>query len=181
MRARREVMVGMAATAVAAGAWGGDLHSHTKDWTWLVGNWDVWHRRLKERLAGSSDWQEFGGKSALWLSMNGLGTIDDNIVELPGDTYRGLTIRAFDPSTRQWLIWWLDGRNPSTIAPPVRGEFKDGVGTLVGDDVFEGRPIKVRSQWSRITATSARWEQAASKDGGLSWETNWTADLTRKA
>jgi hypothetical protein len=79
MRTRREVVMGMAAGAVAAAAWAGDLDthssgqdldSHAKDWTWLVGNWDVWHRRLKERLAGSTDWQEFGGKSALWLSMN---------------------------------------------------------------------------------------------------------------
>src|SRR5687768_18074005 len=87
MRTRREVVMGMAG-AVAAGVGAGDLDTHApghtldthgKDWNWLVGNWDVWHRRLKERLAGSNDWQEFGGKSALWLSMNGLGTIDDNI------------------------------------------------------------------------------------------------------
>jgi hypothetical protein len=92
-----------------------------------------------------------------------------------------VSIRAFDPEKRQWLSWWLDSRNPSRIAPPVRGEFKDGVGTLIGDDVFEGKSIKVRSQWSRMTPKSARWEQAASMDGGQSWEMNWIADLTRKA
>ena len=104
---RREVVLGMTAGLAAApirartlGA--GDLETHAQDWSWLIGNWDVWHRRLKERLAGSNDWQEFGGKSALWLSMNGAGTIDDNIIDLPGETYRGLTIRAFDPGTQQW-------------------------------------------------------------------------------
>ena len=58
--------------------------AHRDDWRWLVGNWDVWHRRLKERLAGSDDWAEFGGKSACWLTLGGLGTIDDNILDLPG-------------------------------------------------------------------------------------------------
>jgi len=23
-----------------------------QDWTWLLGNWDVWHSRLKDRLVG---------------------------------------------------------------------------------------------------------------------------------
>ncbi len=43
----------------------------------------------------------------------------------------------------------------------------------------EGRDITVRYKWSDITATTARWEQAFSPDGGQSWETNWTADFTR--
>src|SRR5688572_8509036 len=113
-RTRRDVMVAMAMAGVAA-ACGPAFASKQRsgvvapehDWDWLIGNWDVWHRRLKERLAGSNDWQEFAGKSVLWLTLNGLGTIDDNIVELPDDTYRGLTVRAFNPATRQWSIWWL--------------------------------------------------------------------------
>src|SRR5262245_24663577 len=32
-----------------------ELAAHAHDWDWLIGNWDVWHRRLKERLAGSND------------------------------------------------------------------------------------------------------------------------------
>ena len=48
-----------------------ELARHARDWAWLVGNWDVQHRRLRERLAGSNDWDEFGGKSALWLTLGG--------------------------------------------------------------------------------------------------------------
>ena len=181
---RREVVMGMA----AAGVWGGDLDihassanldTHAKDWNWLVGRWDVWHRRLKDRLAGSNEWQEFGGESALWLSMNGLGTIDDNIIELPGDTYRGLTIRAFDLSTRRWLIWWLDGRNPTRIDPPVIGKFEGDSGTFVGRDEFEGRPIIMRFRWLDIHSRRPHWEQAFSTDNGASWEVNWRNFFTR--
>lgn len=176
---RREVVIGTAAGMATAACWASDLPPHTKDWAWLLGNWDVWHRRLKERLAGSNDWQEFGGKSALWLSMNGLGTIDDNIIDLPGDTYRGLTIRAFDPSTQQWSIWWLDGRNPTHIDPSVVGKFERDSGTFIGRDKFKGRPIVMRFRWLDIHSRRPNWEQAFSADDGATWEVNWRNYFTR--
>jgi hypothetical protein len=189
MLTRRAVVMGIAMGAGAASSWPRDsgpkdlgpkdLDSHAKDWTWLVGNWDVWHRRLKQRLAGSNDWQEFGGKSAMWLSMNGLGTIDDNIIELPGDTYRGMTLRAFDPTTRQWSIWWLDGRNPTRIDPPVMGRFQADSGTFVGRDEFQGRPIVMRFRWLDIHSQRPHWEQAFSPDDGATWEVNWRNYFTR--
>src|SRR5687768_5527847 len=98
--------------------------THARDWAWLQGGWKVRHRRLKQRLVGDHTWEEFAGHSAMWLTMDGLGTIDDNIVELPGDAYRGLGIRAFDAAAGTWSIWWLDGRDPTRIDPPVRGAFQ---------------------------------------------------------
>jgi hypothetical protein len=155
------------------------LMDHTHDWDFLVGSWTVRHRRLKARLAGCAEWDEFNGSSVLWLALGGLGTFDDNVLELPDGTYRAVTLRAFDAASGQWSIWWLDGRNPAVLDPPVRGGFADGVGTFVGDDVLNGRPIKVRFRWSRITPVSAQWDQAFSPDGGATWETNWVMDLTR--
>jgi hypothetical protein len=37
----------------------------------------------------------------------------------------------------------------------------------------------VRYLWSRITDSTARWEQAFSLDEGNNWETNWYMDFTR--
>ena len=152
---------------------------HEHDWDWLVGHWNVRHRRLKARLAGSKEWETFTGTSTLWLTLGGLGTIDDNVLNLPRGSYRAVTVRAFDPKTRLWSIWWLDGRNPGELDPPVRGGFQNGVGTFMGDDTFDGKPIKVRFQWLDMTANSAVWEQAFSTDGGATWEMNWHMDLTR--
>jgi hypothetical protein len=149
------------------------------DFDFLIGRWNVKHRRLKARLAGSTEWEEFNGTSTLWLTMNGAGTFDDNVLELPSGTYRAVGIRAYDPKSNQWSIWWLDERHPTAIEPPVMGGFKDGVGTFIGDDTFNGRPIKVRFRWSKITANSAHWDQAFSPDGGATWETNWDMDFTR--
>jgi hypothetical protein len=61
----------------------------------------------------------------------------------------------------------------------VVGAFRNGVGEFHGDDVDEGRPIRVRYLWSMITRTTAHWEQAFSTDGEKTWETNWTIDLRR--
>jgi hypothetical protein len=148
------------------------------DWDWLYGSWSVRHRRLRERLAGCADWDEFAGTSTCWPLMGGRGTADDNILDLPSGRYRAAGVRAFDVQTRQWAIWWIDSRTPG-IEPPVRGGFADGIGTFIGDDTFNGQPIKVRFRWSEITPRSAHWDQAFSTDGGATWEANWHMDFIR--
>jgi len=145
----------------------------------LFGRWNVHHRRLQKRLEGDTNWDEFSGVSEMRPLMGGMGNVDDNVLELPGGAYRAVTVRTFDPATRLWSIWWIDGRNPSTIDVPVRGSFANGVGTFFCDDVIHGRPIKVRFIWSEITQNSARWQQAFSPDGGETWESNWDMRFTR--
>jgi hypothetical protein len=91
-------------------------------------------------------------------------------------------LRACDPKTGQWAIWWLDGRTPfGDLDPPVKGRFENGVGTFYSDDTLRGKTVRVRFTWSNITATSAHWEQAFSPDGGKTWEVNWIADFKRLA
>jgi len=155
--------------------------AHAADWAWLIGNWDVRHRRLRERLMGSNDWQDFGGKSALWATLGGLGNVDDNIIELPGNSYRGLTLRAYDPAADRWAIWWLDGRNPTRIDPPVRGRFNGDRGTFIGHDTLRGQPIVMRFIWRDIHSPRPWWEQAFSADDGAHWEVNWRNWFTRTA
>jgi hypothetical protein len=179
----------LAATALAAvpatSAFGDTMTTmtdHAHDFDFLIGKWKVRHYRLKERLANNHEWIEFDGTSELWMTLDGRGTVDDNFIDLPGSPYRAVGIRAYDPKTQEWAIWWLDGRNPLVMGePPVIGNFKDGVGTFESDDTFNGKPIRTRYTWSKITKTSAHWEQAFSPDGGKSWEVNWRMDFTRVA
>jgi hypothetical protein len=149
-----------------------------RDFDFFIGRWSVRHRRLQRRLAGDSNWDEFGGTCETRALMGGLGNVDDNVLELPAGPYRAATFRVFNPATSMWSIWWVDARNP-VLGPPVHGSFKDGVGTFHGDDTFDGRPIRVRFIWSEITARSAHWQQAFSTDGGAGWETNWHMTFTR--
>jgi len=164
------------ATAVA------EPRSAVHDFDFYIGKWRVHHRRLKERLAGNDEWQEFEGTSEAWKILDGAGNIDDNVLELPNDTYRAISLRSFDAATQTWSIWWLDGRSPrSPLDPPVIGGFSDGVGTFLAEDTFKGQPILVRFLWSNITADTCRWEQAFSPDGGETWEVNWIMESTRIA
>jgi hypothetical protein len=155
----------------------GGLH----DFDLRVGNWTAHNRRLKERLLDCHEWVEFDATQTFWPLMGGYANVDENVFKLPGGEYRGVTLRAYDPKTAEWAIWWLDGRNPfGELDPPVKGRFVNGVGTFYADDTLRGKPIRVRFIWSQITPTSAHWEQAFSPDAGKTWETNWYTDF-RKA
>jgi hypothetical protein len=154
--------------------------SHLHDFDFLVGNWQVHHRKLKARLAGSHDWLEFDGSCSMRKLMDGWANVDDNVMNVPGAAYRGVGLRSYDPKTGMWAIWWMDGRNPfGDLDPPVKGHFVNGVGDFYANDTLNGKPIRVRYEWSHITASSARWEQAYSADGGKTWETNWTMEFQR--
>jgi hypothetical protein len=152
------------------------------DFDFLVGNWHGHHRKLKEKLANSHDWEEFEGTLSMRKLMDGYANVDDNMFNTPEGTYRGVGLRSYDPKTGQWAIWWLDGRDPfGELDPPVKGHFEHGVGTFYSHDTLRGKPILVRFVWSGITPTTAHWEQAYSADEGKTWEVNWTIDFQRVA
>jgi hypothetical protein len=149
------------------------------DFDFLMGNWQVHHRRLKERLANNHEWVEFEGTSSVRKILGGLGNMDDNVLNLPGGVYCAVALRAYDPDKNQWSIWWLDSRNPGHLDPPLVGRFENGVGTFYVDDTFKGKPIRVRFLWTRVMSNTPHWEQAFSVDAGQTWETNWTMDFTK--
>lgn len=149
-----------------------------KDFDFLIGSWRVKHRRLKARLAGSTEWVPFEGWCQCRKTMGGLGNVDDNVLNIPEGAYGATGVRRFNAKLNRWSIWWLDARYPN-IDPPVHGSFKDGVGTFVGEDTFEGKPILVRFTWSKITPTTAHWSQAFSPDNGRTWEVNWDMEFER--
>ena len=169
-----------ALTLIACTATAAQDVSGVHDFDFLVGDWKVHHRRLKTRLAGSTERIEFDGTQSTRLALGGAGNVSDNWFDVPGGAYRGVSVRAFDTKTRSWAIWWLAGRDAHrALDPPLQGRF-ESAGTFYADDTFNGRPIRVRLIWSQITPTSAHWEQAFSPDGGTTWETNWISDFRRR-
>jgi len=147
------------------------------DFDFLIGEWRVHHRVLK---ADTRKWVEFDGTSSTRKIMDGWGNVEDNVLNPPSGTYRAVGLRAYDPKTGQWAIWWLDGRNPfGTLDPPVKGRFEHGVGNFYSDDTLNGKPIRTRYTWSHTESASARWEQAYSSDAGKTWETNWVMEFQR--
>lgn len=156
------------------------LHAQpSTDFDFFMGIWKCRHRYLASRLVDCHDWIEFDGCCAARKILGGWGNSDESEINLPGDPYRGMSLRTWDPQKRRWSIYWLDSRTPGRLTPPVKGGFEKGIGLFQGNDTFDGRPIRVRFVWSRITQDSARWEQAFSVDEGRNWETNWYMDFKR--
>ncbi|WP_332750430.1 DUF1579 domain-containing protein [Hydrogenophaga sp.] len=154
------------------------LSSH--DFDFLHGTWRVTHRRLRERLCGSDDWQSFDGSCSAHPVLGGQGIVDDNLLNLPDGSYHAVTLRAHDPQTGRWSIWWLDDRHPHRLDVPVVGSFDQGVGTFFADDELDGRAIRVRFRWTDTHTASPLWEQAFSIDAGATWEVNWTMCFHRQ-
>jgi hypothetical protein len=153
--------------------------SAPRDFDFFIGRWKVAHRRLKNRLAGCTEWETFSGACVAQKILGGFGNVDDNIIEIPSGTYRAITVRSFNAQVGTWSIWWLDGRRPGSLDVPVVGRFVDEVGTFFTEDIWEGNPIRVRFLWTRPRPGSPHWEQAFSPDAGATWETNWLMDFTR--
>jgi hypothetical protein len=148
------------------------------DFDFLMGDWRV-HHRVK-RTAGRDDWWEFDGRCSNRSLTGGRANVEEHRFDKPTGVTYGIALRSYDPKTAQWAIWWVDSRVPHGLMdPPVKGRFEQGVGTFYSDFVDQGRPMRVRFIWSKITATSARWEQAYSADGGTTWETNWIMEFRR--
>lgn len=61
------------------------------DFDFVFGDWEIHNRRLKRRLAGSQDWEEFGAISRAQPVLGGLANIDE--LSKPDGTPMGLTLR----------------------------------------------------------------------------------------
>ena len=150
------------------------------DFDFLIGEWSVWNRRLRERLAGCTDWEEFPGTCRARRILDGLGNLDEFTLERASGRVEAVTVRLYDPGSREWSIYWAASTGHGRFDVPVVGGFDGPVGEFHSQEPFEGRHIFNRFTWTVRSADSCRWEQAYSTDGGRTWETNWVMELTRR-
>lgn len=148
------------------------------DFDFEFGDWKVHLSRLLEPLTGSTTWVEYEGTSVVRKVWDGRANLGELEVDGPSGAIQGLSLRLYDPDSRQWRIHWASSRN-GTLGPAMVGGFRDGTGEFYNQEVFNGRAIFVRFVFSDITPTSFRLEQAFSDDGGKSWEANWIARFNR--
>lgn len=149
------------------------------DFDFLHGAWRVTHSKLCERLSGSQEWIRFPGTLEVGGILDGGGNFDVNRLEDPAGRYEAHSLRLFSPVTGQWSIWWLDGRRPGTIDPPVVGGFDGGLGTFFGDDHHDGQPVRVRTTYRPLPPDRAEWSQAFALPDSDDWEVNWIMEFAR--
>ena len=160
---------------IAASGVGGGVH----DWDYLMGDWTSVQRRMKKRWTSNPEWDEFPGTTTYLQYMGGLVNIDET--DFPTRGFAGVTLRAFSTEKKRWSIYWINSRTGSSPRPWSAATAATCPSYFYGDDEDEddGVPIVARFIRTKNRPDGDRWEQAFSKDGGKTWETNWTADFTR--
>jgi hypothetical protein len=159
-----------------------DKRDGQHDFDFLVGSWKFHLKRLKRRLAGSTEWVEFDGTTVCRKVLDGRGEVEEMNVE-SADKYthiQGLALRLYNPESHQWSIYWANAADGVLEQNPMVGQFSNGQGEFYNQQFYEGRAIYARFVWSGVTTNSPHFEQSFSADGGKTWETNWITDQTRE-
>lgn len=145
------------------------------DFDWEIGSWTTELRYLPEPLTGSTRWVEYRGTSEVRSVLGGRANLVELSVEGGSDRIEGVSLRLYNPRARQWTLNFANIRNGLLTSPVTGGFDQNGRGTFYGEDTVNDRTVLVRFVISDIAPKSARFEQAYSADGGVTWETNWIA------
>jgi hypothetical protein len=179
--ARRTLLAGVAiasalGTGVAGAAASGRDGQH--DFDFEIGTWKTHLKRLVHPLSGSTTWVEYEGTTVVRKVWNGRANLVELEVDGPAGHIEALSLRLYNPDTRQWSLNFSNSAG-GTLGIPTVGAFQNGRGEFIDQETLNGKTILVRFVISDITATSCHFEQAFSDDGGKTWEVNWIATDTR--
>jgi hypothetical protein len=174
MRLRKFVCVYLlsCASAFAAPADG------QRDFDFEIGTWKTHVSRLAKPLSGSKEWVELDGTSVVRAISEGRANLVELDVTGSSGRIAGVSLRLYNPDTRQWSLNYASLRS-GTLTAPVVGGFSNGRGEFLGSDTLDGKPVFVRFVIACPRPDTCRFEQAFSNDGGKSWEVNWIATDTR--
>jgi hypothetical protein len=148
------------------------------DFDFEIGTWKTHLRRLQRPLSGSTNWVEYDGTSVVSKVLDGRANLVELKVNGPAGRIEGLSLRLYNPESRQWSLNFANIRDGQLTIPSV-GEFKNGRGEFYNKDTYDGRAILVKFVIIKITDDQYRFEQSFSDDAGKTWELNWIAIDTR--
>jgi hypothetical protein len=142
------------------------------DFDFLTGEWRI-HNRFRE----NGTWIEFPGEATVVPMMGGVGSVEG--LRIPTRNFFGMGLRLLDVERRIWSDHFVNKRSGVVSVPGQTGGFVDGVGTFLSEDRDGDTVVWYRGVWDRITPTSCRWFQGASRDRGATWDDGWFMDWTR--
>ena len=147
-----------------------------QDFDFEFGTWTTKVRVLRNPLSrGAPIWVKYQGTSVVRPLLGGKANFVELAVHGPSGSIEGGSLRLYNPLTRQWSINFASLRD-GMLTAPVYGAFDGrGRGLFHGQDMLDGRAILVRFGIKQVTRREARFEQAYSADGGVTWEKNWEA------
>ena len=151
-----------------------------RDFDFEIGSWQTRLSRLAKPLSGDTTWIHYSGTTVVRKVWNGGANLVELDVAGPAGRIEGLSLRLYDPQSRQWSLNFSNRRG-GTLAVPSVGEFRNGRGEFYSHEEYAGRMVFVRFVILPLTPDSIRFEQSYSDDGGRTWELNWAATDTRMA
>ena len=150
------------------------------DFDFFLGRWQIANRRLKVRLTGCTEWESFPGVTEARPTLGGLGNIDDGVFERQSGIVRGMTLRLFNPGSREWCLHWADSISGALFTPMV-GRFGQGVGASMHRKQTTTPPCLAALSGPISRQIHVTGSRRYLTDGGATWETNWTMDFSRIA
>jgi hypothetical protein len=149
------------------------------DFDFAIGTWKEHSSRLLHPLTGSTTWTEMNGISVVSKILNGSGNLTELETDGPGGHLELLALRLYNSQTHQWYLSFATSKVGILGMPQSIGGFRNGRGEFYDQEEYNGRTIWVRFTITPLTPDTYRSEQAFSKDGGKTWETNWINNYTR--
>ena len=151
------------------------------DFDWEIGTWTTKVRVRRNPISGEAPaWVEYQGMSAVKPVSDGRANLVELSVAGSKGKIEGVSLRLYNPEARQWSLNFASYRD-GMLTAPVYGAFgANGRGLFYGQDMLGGRAILVRFIITRVSPNEARFDQAYSADGGVTWEDNWNAVDTRR-
>jgi hypothetical protein len=144
------------------------------DFDFLTGEWTIELRSFD--TSGPKGKEVKHASATVHRVLNGAGSIEE--LRRGDGAMWGMGVRVWLPEKKQWADHWTSADN-GVVNPPQLGSFIGGAGLFLADDEDDGKPVKIRAVWDKITPSSCRWYQCMSKDQGKTWEYGWYMDWTR--
>jgi len=142
------------------------------DFDFLTGRWKILNHKRRNGV-----WDAFEGEATVHAILAGICSVEE--LRIPARQFSGMGLRLLDVRKAQWSDFWVNAASGELGAQGLMGSFEGGAGIFEEKSEEDGKPVLYRSVWDRITPTSCRWQQGASRDGGKTWVLDWSMDWTR--
>src|SRR5262245_28091561 len=94
-----------------------------RDFDFEIGSWKTHVRRLSRPLTGSTTWVEYDGTSVVRKIWNGRANLVELDVEGPAGRIEGLSLRLYNPKSRQWSLNFASSTG-GVLTTPTIGAFE---------------------------------------------------------
>lgn len=160
---------------------GAAVRDGSHDFDWEIGTWTTTVQVRSNPLSGERpQWIDYVGTSVVKPLLDGRANFVELRVEGAGGKIEGGSLRLYSSPSGQWSLNYANLHNGLLTSPVYGGFDTKGRGLFYGLDTIDRRVILVRFQITTVSPREARFVQAYSADGGVTWEDNWIATDRRR-